>query len=164
MAKATYSEIANLQGSRGMLPGAIAPLTSGKNPDGTDFELGIERLGDNELAFDGSATIAASAAAATIVNVDVPFPAKLDPEARYAVHVHNPGAVAVTVRLQNRETLGGAARFPQVVQFTVAAGATAAPQIVQGFLLGESPARLAISNDAANGATAFNVAVRVRRL
>ncbi len=164
MVKPTYDDIANARDRSGMLPRAIAPLTSGKNPDGTDFELSTELLGDNELAFDGVATIAASAAVNTIVNVDVPLPAKLDPEARYAVSVYNPGAVGVTVRLQNKETLGGAARFPQVLQFTVAAGATSAPQIVQGFLLGESPARLAVSNDALNGASPFNVAVRVRRL
>lgn len=136
----------------------MAMLVSDQYPDGSSL------ADSNGLVFDGIATIAASAAAGTIVNVDVALPAKLDPDSRYEIVAYNPGAVAVTVRAQNRETLGGSARFPQVASFTVAAGATSAPQIVQGYLLGENPARLAVSNDAANGATAFSVAVRVRKV
>lgn len=40
MARKTYDEVANMWGRFGIMPKAIAPLISGKNEDGTSFELG----------------------------------------------------------------------------------------------------------------------------
>lgn len=136
----------------------LAMLVSGQNPDGT-------ALGDhNQLVAEASAAFANSAAAGTPVDVDVGLPAKLHKEARYLVAVHNPGGVAITIRLQNRETLNGAARFPQAMQFGVPAGGEVM-QIVEGWLLGETPSRMRVTNDGAVALDgAFTAAIRVRKV
>ena len=115
--------------------------------------------------FDSALAIPNSAAAGSTHDLDVPPPAGVAlREGRALVTVHNPGAVAVTVRLLNRETLAGSARFPEILTFGVPAGGTAS-RVVEGWLAGESPSRFRASPDAAVGAAAgFNLSVRARRL
>lgn len=165
MAKTTLEQVKNLISRHPMGPEGFAPLLTGLNPDGSRFELTVERFGDNEVAFDRSLAFAAGAPINTPVDADMPPPDRLDPEARYAVIVHNPGAVAVTVRLFNRELLNGADRLSQVAVIGVPAGGVAAvQQIVQGLYVGSGASLVRISNDSAVPAGGgFSVGVRVRR-
>lgn len=165
MAKATWERARQFIGRYTPGPEVFAPLTTGQNEDGTRFELTTESFGDNELVFDNALAVAAGAALGTPVDVDVPIPARLDPQARYAVMAFNPGAVAVTVRLHNREFLNGADQFSPVAQFGAAAEAVSATQVVQGLFMGSGASRVRVTNDAAVPAGGgFSVFVRIRRL
>lgn len=125
-------------------------------------------VGKNADVFTGSVAVPNAAAAGSNHDLDVPLPAvaELAPEARYAVMIYVPaGAVATTVRLRNRDTLGGAARFFQVASYAGLAADTTRIEIVQGWLLGDANAQFRVSPDALVGvAGAYDVHVRVRRL
>lgn len=110
---------------------------------------------------DASPAWANSAAAGTVVNVDVPGPeGSLDDDAAYVVIVNNPGASALTVKVQGVEDFGGTTVYPEVTTIAVPAGG--AKQVrVQGWIV--NGGRLAVSNDAAIGLSGgFTANVRVR--
>lgn len=155
-----------LSGDTGWYPGRLlATLVSGENPDGTRFELPTELLGDNSIAADGAVTFPNSAAAASLQSFLVdPLPVALNPHGKYLVVVRNPSTVtALTMRLRNRETLGGAVIFPEIVNFPVPLNSSVA-RVVEGFLLGEA-SRVDFHNDTALGlADTFSAQVRVRRI
>jgi redox-regulated HSP33 family molecular chaperone len=104
-------------------------------------------------------TWANSAAAGTVVNVDVPGAQA----AVAAVTVRNPSAVtALTVKVQGKETLGGAARYPEIASLAVPANTTKQFFIDEMWLVGEG-GRLAVTNDTLLGAgDGFTGQVRVR--
>ena len=139
---------------------------SGVNPDGTPYTLPTERqYGENAVVVDGAVTFPNSAAAGSVQSHLVsPLPAQLATAARYLVVVRNPSTVtALTVRLRNRETLGGAVVFPELLNFPVPANSSAV-RVVEGFLLGEA-SRVDFHNDTALGlADTFSAQVRVRRI
>ena len=166
MAKATWEKVRGMISRHPAAPEVMAPLLTGLNEDGTRFELTTERFGDNEIAADKSLAFAAGAPINTPVDADMLLPDRLDPEARYAMIVHNPGAVAVTVRLFNRELLNGADRLSPVVTINAAAGGvTAVQQVIQGLFIGSGANLVRVTNDAAVPAGGgFSVSVRVRRM
>ena len=111
------------------------------------------------MTTDADITWANSAAAGTVVNVDVPKAVV----AAAAVTVRNPSTVsALTVKVQGKETLGGAARYPEIASITVDANSVKQFFVDELWFVGEG-ARLAISNvTVLGGADGFTGQVRVR--
>lgn len=101
-----------------------------------------------------------SAAASTVVNVDI----DRDAPSPCVVTVRNPSTVtALTVKVQGKETLGGAARYPELASITVDANSVKQFFIDELWLVGEG-GRLAISNVLALGAAdGFTGQARVRQ-
>ena len=112
-------------------------------------------------SFTGDATFANSAAANTVVNLDIPE-IYLERTRDATVTVYNPSTVtALTVKVQNVETLGGAARYATQETITVPVSSSTTT-VVENWLLGEG-GRLAVSNDTVLGiADGFTASVRVR--
>ena len=108
---------------------------------------------------DADITWANSAAAGTVVNVDVPG-AQV---AAGVITVRNPSAVtALTVKVQGKETLGGVARYPEIASVTVEANSVEQFYVDELWLMGEG-GRLAVTNATALGAAdGFTGQVRVR--
>lgn len=114
--------------------------------------------------FDGSVTFPNSAAANSVqaVTFDVPI---AEAGARYLVEAFNPSTVtALTVRLQNRETLGGTPRNIQVTTLAVPVNSGRAVTL-DGWPQGDNQARIEVSNDTVLGAAdTFTAWIRVRRV
>lgn len=132
----------------------------------TNKDAGVQLTGTNIQVYDGTATWANSAAVGTIVDIDFPLPTPLQGNALYEVVVTNPSGVTdLTVRVKNKETFGGTARYPELTSFPVAANSPDGKAVlVQGWLLGEG-GRLSLSNDTALGASdGFTANVRIRKV
>lgn len=118
----------------------------------------------NVQVYDGSASWLNSALINTAVNIDIPLPATLQRDALYEIIVTNPSAEsALDVSVKNKATLGGVARYPEVLKFQVLVNSPeGVAKVVQGFLLAEA-GRLTLSNATALGAAgAFTARVHVR--
>lgn len=119
---------------------------------------------NNAPFFENVVSVPNSAAAASVHDLDVDGPAVPLGDAEVQATIYNPGAVAITVRFQNLETIAGAARFPQIDTVVVPAGGVIS-RIVRGWLWGEAPSRFQVSPDAAVAiAGGFNVTLRLRRI
>lgn len=99
-----------------------------------------------------------------VTSADLANPATLQPQALYKITVYNPSTVtALTVTIQNRETLAGAARYAELTRFGVALNSTA-DFIVQGMFVGEA-GRIVAQNDTALGASnTFSATFRIREV
>lgn len=108
---------------------------------------------------DADITWANSAAAGTAVTVDVPGAQA----AAGVVTVRNPSTVtALTVKVLGKETLGGAARYPEIASIAVPANSVKQFYVDELWLIGEG-GRLSITNDTVLGAgNGFTGQVRVR--
>lgn len=119
----------------------------------------------NAPYFVSSIVIPNNAAAASLHNLDVTKTRQpLSDEGYSYLTIHNPGAVAITVRLFNRENIGGSERFDEIDNFVVAIGATEGRR-VRDWPSGDTTAdRLQVSPNALVGAAGtFTVHVEVRR-
>ncbi len=124
----------------------------------------VQVMSNNEQVYDGSVSWANSAAAGTTNNIDVALPSAL--QNLYLISVTNPSTEsALTVKVLNKETLGGSAKYPELTRFSVAVNSPDGKSVlVQGWLLGEA-GRLVLSNDTALGASGgFTAYVRVRKV
>lgn len=121
-------------------------------------------LSVHDIIFSEDFAFANNAAANTAVNKTKKLPQdRSQAEDDYVVFVHNPGAVAITVLLQNRETINSVEQFATARTINVGAGATV-QSIGTDFPLGDG-FRVRVTNDALVGvAGAFTAHVRIRKV
>lgn len=113
--------------------------------------------------FEGDFAYANSAADETVVALDVAVPATGGLAATYRAFIYNPGAVAITVRYYNGETLNGTARYAELDATTVTA-ATTATDLITGFAQ-SGLARVTVENDdVVGGSGAFTATVKLRQV
>jgi hypothetical protein len=112
----------------------------------------ISSQGSNsQVGADQTAVWANSAAANTPVNVDFTQQPRYLTR-KHRVQVHNPsGVTALTVKVYNIVTLGGATRYALVKSFAVAVNQTV-EELGEGLFGGTSGVRLTLSNDTVLGA------------
>lgn len=125
-------------------------------------------MNTNEIVLDTVATWAASAAANTAVNIDIPGVATYgySEDVRYAVMVTNPSTVtAVAVAVKAKDTINGATSYPTLQSFTVPVNTPEGTvTIVEGLLIGEG-ARLTLTNPTALGVgQGFSAGVKIRKI
>lgn len=105
-----------------------------------------------------------SAAANTVVNVEVDLPEFFQADSKYLVVIQNPATdSALTVKVKNKETLNGVDAFPELSSIAVPIGSVKAV-VVEGFLLGTG-GRLSVQNDTALGVSGgFTARVLIRKI
>lgn len=126
-------------------------------------ELGsIEELASNEqVGADLTAAWANSAAVDTPVSNNLAQP--LEIRAKYRVQVQNPSTeTALTIKVKNKVTIGGAERLVEVASIAVAANSEK-EALVEGMFGGDGGVQLTATNDTAVGLTgAFTANLAVR--
>jgi hypothetical protein len=112
---------------------------------------------------DQTVNFANSRAQDAATNVDIPAES-ITPPNRHAIYVYNPGAVAITVKINAMEVIGANTRPMLLATLSVPAGAGRGVT-VDGLLQSGGGARLIFSNDAAvGGAGVFDAELRLRSL
>lgn len=116
----------------------------------------------NNIVITQDAAFANSAAAGTVVDIDVAAVGSWAQHRDHLLVVHNPSTeTALTIAIHAVETLGGSERSAQIQTLAVPANSTRA-FLVSSLGFGES-SRIRVTNDTALGlAGAFTAVVRVR--
>jgi len=124
----------------------------------------IDPTGSGQQVYDGDAVFAASAAANTVADLDVPADTITGTD-QFVVIVTNPSAItALTVVVRGKETFTAGVRYPAVQTITVPANTPEGTlTVVDGALVGEG-ARIVVSNNTVLGlGQGFTAEVRVRK-
>jgi hypothetical protein len=139
-------------------------MSSYLNKNGDSIER-VAIFGNNEqISGDQTASWGNSAAAGTVVDLDIPLPRELQLDAKYVVVIRNPSTeTALTVKVKNKESFGANVVYPEVISIAVPVNSIKFA-IVEGWMLGEA-GRLTLTNDAATGlAGAFTADIRIRKV